>query len=91
MIAFDNGAFFQYFGTQPDLAVELNEALNATGGSTTLLTSGALLLPAYHIISVTEANPEEWRLLTYLLYDQPSCLFVHSLWFVVVWIQVMVR
>ena len=34
VIAFDNGAFFQYFGTQPDLAVELNEALNATGEST---------------------------------------------------------
>ena len=31
VIAFDGGAFVQYFGTQPDLAVELNEALNATG------------------------------------------------------------
>ena len=36
VIAFDSETFLQYFGTEPDLAVELNEALNATGESTAL-------------------------------------------------------
>ena len=58
VIAFDNGAFFQYFGTQPDLAVELNEALNATGESTAPLVHKWRFqyLSAYHLMPVEEAN-----------------------------------
>ena len=82
MIAFDNGAFFQYFGTQPDLAVELNEALNATGESRALSTSGALLLPAYSLC-LREKQIVKSADYSCLLHDQSACLFVHSLWFVV--------
>ena len=81
MIAFDNGAFLQYFGTQPDLAVELNEALNATGESTAPLVHKWCFqyLSAYHLMPVEEANVQGVETDDNI----PVCLFVRYLWVVV--------